>query len=375
MQVYDVMIQDVISLSPDETVAKALSLMIENKVHQLPIVEKNTYRGMIYAKHFIETNVFPKTTKVKNFVVKTPSLSPNSEVWDANQTILKSGLRAVPVIAKDRFVGIVSETDLVLNADLGNMLVDDVMNGAIVIPGDSSLSVALSIMKKQNISRLPVIDKNGKLVGSIDTLDIASVLRVPKERKSGSRTDKLSSGTERFDVRDVQVKEIMHNAIPVERGSRLGSTVKVLKRAEEVIVTENNMPIGIVAPKDIIKRLVPERGKPMIHIAHVEDESEKNEVTTEVTKFLKRMNSRFDRIYSVEVAVDRHKNRKYSMRGKLVTTEGLIIAKSVGWDVRSAAKELTDRLGRRSAGKSKKRGQSKAPVSYTHLTLPTILRV
>ena len=355
MQVSDVMVKDIITISADDTVAKALSLMIENRVHQLPAVEENEYMGMVYAKHFIETNVFPKTTKVKSFIVKTPSLNLNAPILEASQTIVKSGLRALPVIAKNKLIGIVSETDLVLNQDLGRMLVDDVMRGAIVIPGDSSLSNALSKMKKQNISRLPVIDGNGKLIGSMDTLDIASVLRVPKERKS------IPSGTERFDVRDVKVREIMHNATPTERGSKLGDAIKVLKRAEEIIVIDNNMPIGIVAPKDILRRLLPEHGEPMIHISHIEDESAKMEVTTEISKFLKRMNGRFDRIYSVEVAVDRHKNRKYSMHGKLMTAEGLITAKSVGWDVRSAAKELMNRLDRRSTTfRSAKRRPSKA---------------
>ncbi|MGH9910411.1 MAG: CBS domain-containing protein, partial [Nitrososphaerales archaeon] len=165
MQVSDVVIKDIITVSADDTVAKALSLMTENRVHQLPAVEENEYMGMVYAKHFIETNVFPKTTKVKSFIVKTPSLNLNAPILEASQTIVKSGLRALPVIAKNKLIGIVSETDLVLNQDLGRMLVDDVMRGAIVIPGDSSLSNALSKMKRQNISRLPVIDGNGKLIG------------------------------------------------------------------------------------------------------------------------------------------------------------------------------------------------------------------
>lgn len=360
MQVSDIMVTDVIAVSPDDAVAKALSLTIENRVHQLPVIERNEYKGMIYTKQFIETNVFPRTTKVKNFIVKTPSLSPNVDIADAYQEIIRSGLRALPVLAKGKLVGIVSETDLVLNADLGNLLVDDVMRGAVVIPGDTPLSNALSKMRKHNISRLPVVDKNGKIVGSMNTLDIASVLRVPKERKSGSRTTKISSPTESVDVRGVQVKEIMHNAASVVEGTRLSDAVKVLKKAEEIIVTHNGLSMGIITPKDILKRLMPERGGPLIHIARVEDESVKNEVATEVKKFVKRMNSRFDRIYSVEVAVDRHKNRKYSMRGKLMTTEGLITAKSVGWNVRAATKQLMDRLSRRSSSpKTAKRGPSK----------------
>jgi len=360
MQISDIMIEDVITVSPADTVAKTLSLMIENKVHQIPVVEDGAYMGMIYAKQFIEANIFPETTKVKNFIVKTPSLNPIAKISEANQAVIKSGLRALPVISKNKLIGIVSETDLALNQEFSRLLVDDVMRGAIVIPEDSPLSNALSKMKRQNISRLPVIDRNGRLIGSIDTLDICSILRVPKERKSGSRSTRISSGTERVDVREVKVREIMHVTTPVERGSMLGDAVKVLRRSEEIIVTDNNLPIGIITPKDIIKRLIPGHGEPLIHISHVEDESAKSEVITEITKFLKRMDSRFDRIYSVDVAVDRHKNRKYSMRGKLMTAEGLITARSVGWDARSAARELMNRLNRRSTSfRSVKRRPSK----------------
>lgn len=346
MNVSDVMIKDVISIEPEETVSKAISLMLDNRVHQLPVVAKNSYKGMVYAKNLIEANVFPKT-KVQTVAVNTTSLELDAELWEANQAIIRSGLRALPVIAKDKLVGIVSETDLALIADIGNALVDDVMNGAIVVEEDSTLSYVLSKMKKQNISRLPVISKNGKLVGVIDTLDIVQVLGVPKERMSASRTTMLSAGSDRTDVRSVHVGEIMRKALPTKRGARLSDAVKLLKRAEEIIVTDNDMPVGIIAPKDVIKLSMPERRGPIVQIAHVDDENTKQEILTELDKFLKRIAGRFDRIYSCEVSVDRHRTRKYSMHGKLMTTDGLVAARSTGWDVRSASKELVTRLDRR----------------------------
>ena len=347
MNVSDVMIKDVISIEPEDTVSKAISLMLDNRVHQLPVVAKNSYKGMVYAKNLIETYVFPRTTKVQTVAVNTTSLEPDAELWEANQAIIRSGLRALPVISKDKLMGIVSETDLALAVDVGNTLVDDVMNGAIVVEEDSTLSYVLSKMKKQNISRLPVISKNGKLVGVIDTLDIVQVLGVPKERMSASRTTMLSAGSDRTDVRSVHVGEIMRKALPTKRGARLSDAVKLLKRAEEIIVTDNDMPVGIIAPKDVIKLSMPERRGPIVQIAHVDDENTKQEILTELDKFLKRIAGRFDRIYSCEVSVDRHRTRKYSMHGKLMTTDGLVAARSTGWDVRSASKELVTRLDRR----------------------------
>src|SRR5574341_419 len=334
------MVRDVISIEPEDTASKAISLMVENKIHQLPVVTRNLYKGMIYVKKLIEVGVFPRTTKVQTVTVNTTSLQPDMEIWEANQAIMGSGLRAVPVLMKDKLVGIVSETDLAMVTDVGNALVDDVMKGAIVVQEDSTVSYALSNMKKQNISRLPVVSKNSKLVGVLDTLDIIQVLGVPKERMSGSRTTMLSARSDRVDFKSVKVGEIMRRASPVKIGTRLSDAVKLLKKAEEIVVIENDMPAGIIAPKDVIKLSMPESRGPVVQIAHVDDESVKQEIMTEVNKFLKRIAGRFDNIYSFEVSVDRHRTRKYSMHGKLMTTDGMISARSTGWDVRSASKEL-----------------------------------
>ncbi len=363
MNVSDVMIRDVISIEPDATVAKAISLMEENQIHQLPVVARNLYKGMVYVKKLIEVGIFPRTTKVQTVTVNTASLKPDMEIWEANQAIMGSGLRALPVLAKDKLVGIVSETDLAMAADVGSALVDDVMKGAIVVEEDSPVSYALSNMKKQNISRLPVVSKNSKLVGVLDTLDIIQVLGVPKERMSGSRTSMFSARSDRVvDFKSVKVGEIMRRASSTKIGTRLSDAVKLLKKAEEIIVIDNDMPAGIIAPKDVIKLSMPEQRGPVIQIAHVDDEGVKQEIMTEVNKFLKRIAGRFDSVYSFEVSVDRHRTRKYSMHGKLVTTDGLISARSTGWDVRSASKELVTRMDRRIGDykPDRRRGPSKA---------------
>ena len=55
------------------------------------------------------------------------------------------------------------------------------MSGAIVIEEDTTLSNALSKIRRYNISRLPVINMNGILMGVINALDIIKIL-YSKER-------------------------------------------------------------------------------------------------------------------------------------------------------------------------------------------------
>ena len=92
------------------------------------------------------------------------------------------------------------------------------MSGAIVIEGDTTLGNALSKMRRYNISRLPVIELNGVLRGTITALDVAKLIATPKERPSKSP----GVGT-MTTVRDAKVKNVMRRAISVERGTKLNS--------------------------------------------------------------------------------------------------------------------------------------------------------
>ena len=64
------------ALNSEETVAKALRMMHENDIYQIPIVDDNRkYLGMVYAKEFLGINAMPGS-KLKSYLAKTPILSP-----------------------------------------------------------------------------------------------------------------------------------------------------------------------------------------------------------------------------------------------------------------------------------------------------------
>ena len=57
MKVSEIMIGKVLSLNLDNTVAKALSIMHENNINQVPTVDDTeNYCGMIFAKDFLVVN-------------------------------------------------------------------------------------------------------------------------------------------------------------------------------------------------------------------------------------------------------------------------------------------------------------------------------
>ncbi|MGH9878302.1 MAG: CBS domain-containing protein, partial [Nitrososphaerales archaeon] len=140
MKVSEIMVTDVYTLDAEDTIAKAYSLMEDKSISQVPVVDgSGRYSGMIFAKQLLSSSAQPYS-KLKSFVANTSTVNPEFDVEKAAQLVIGSGNRALPVVAKGKLVGIVSETDLVQTADFGHAAVDEVMSGAIVIEEDSSLA-------------------------------------------------------------------------------------------------------------------------------------------------------------------------------------------------------------------------------------------
>jgi CBS domain-containing membrane protein len=217
MKVSEIMVTDIVTLSPEDSVAKALNLMASRSINQIPIVDENgKYLGMIFAKQIINSTAQP-SSKLKSYIVSTSTLSRDHDIEEAARLVIGSGNRAMTVVEKGGLVGIVSETDLVLTSDFGHAIVDEVMSGAIVIEENTSLADAISKMRRYNISRLPVINTKGILHGTLSILDIAKIIATPRERTSKSAA--ISGGT--AGIKDVKVKDITRRAVSVERGTKL----------------------------------------------------------------------------------------------------------------------------------------------------------
>lgn len=342
MNISDIMMRRVITLNPDDTVAKALNLMYDNNIHQIPAADRNSrYIGMVFAKQFLGVNALPNS-KIKSYITNTPTLSRDDTIEKSARLILISGNRALPVVENGRLTSIVSETDIMLTSDFGHAVVDQVMSGAIVIEEDSILGNALSKMRRYNISRLPIINRTGLLIGTINALDIAKIVSTPRERAGKSP----GIGT-MATVRNVKVRDIMRRAIPIERGTRINNVLEHFRRNEEIVIVGDRRPIGVVTPKDLLELILPKKTDPAVHISHIGDEEVRREIESQIKKFLRKIQGKLENIQAVVVYADKHKTRKYSIRARLIADKEIIDAKAVGFDPISACKELISRLRRR----------------------------
>ena len=87
MKVSEIMVRDVFTLSAEDTIAKAYSMMERERVSQIPVVDSDSRcSGMIFAKQLIASTAQP-SSKLKSFVVNTSTASPDTDLEKAAQLV------------------------------------------------------------------------------------------------------------------------------------------------------------------------------------------------------------------------------------------------------------------------------------------------
>jgi CBS domain-containing protein len=104
---------------------------------------------------------------------------PDEKVIDAVEKMAKYKVGSVVIIDDGKVLGIITERDIInlvaSKKDLNEILELYMTKNPITIYFDESLEKAIQIMKEKNIRHLPVVNKEGKLIGMISSRDIIRV--------------------------------------------------------------------------------------------------------------------------------------------------------------------------------------------------------
>jgi acetoin utilization protein AcuB len=125
--------------------------------------------------------------KVRELMTGAPiTVSPDTPVFDARQTMIKERIRHLLVIEGDRLMGIVTDRDIRLNLPsqatslsvwevnylLAKLTVSKVMTTSVIIIGpDQEATDAARLMLEHKIGALPVMD-GSRLIGILTETDV-----------------------------------------------------------------------------------------------------------------------------------------------------------------------------------------------------------
>lgn len=149
--------------------------------------------GIIHKNMTIEQQAdeVDKVKRSENGVIVNPfSLTPDKKVFEADELMGKYKISGVPIVDKNgKLVGIITNRDMRFITDF-NVTIDEVMtkDNLITAPIGTNLQQAQEILRTHKIEKLPLVDEKGCLKGLITIKDIEKAIQYPNSaRDNGGR--------------------------------------------------------------------------------------------------------------------------------------------------------------------------------------------
>lgn len=162
-----------------DTVTEAELAIALARVGGLGFIHKN----MTIEEQAAQVN---RVKRSENGMISDPvTLSKDHTLAEAKETMAKYKISGLPVVdAENILIGIITNRDVKYQENL-TMKVEEIMTKENLITSDkdTNLEKAKEILLKSRIEKLPIVDKNNKLVGLITIKDIDNQLEYPNANK------------------------------------------------------------------------------------------------------------------------------------------------------------------------------------------------
>ncbi|NMC59767.1 MAG: CBS domain-containing protein [Candidatus Methanofastidiosa archaeon] len=276
INVEDVMVKDVISVTIPATVNEALEKMQKFKKPDLPVINKEKELvGIISLEDIIKNHNEDQIALVMSRDFK--SVKEGDGIKKVTKILLDNNLSRVPVISDGRLSGVVAVKDIVMNGisklEINEPCQKYMKEEVPCIWEDTPLRVVLMIMVYCKSSFFMVLGKDGGIVGIIDTQDVMSSgefideLKTTELNISGEGDDwawepknALHIVSKKLTLPLKPVKEVMSTElVTVTRKTPINKCAKEMKKnnIEQIpVINAEGGLIGIIRDVDIIKSLL-----------------------------------------------------------------------------------------------------------------------
>jgi len=256
----------VITVQPDSSIFDALLQMQTNFVKHIVITVKNIPVGIVTERDINRFLGDDKTVHAldeipikhvmqKNVISITDGLEDHFDQCAARMETFKIG-SVVLVNDNGELIGIVSKTDLTKSyASVfgGRYLVKNFMNKKVVTcRRTDSLKFALSLMNKNQVSRLIVTDENGNPVGLISTNTLLTHSDYFTKGNTRSRDYLLPINREKFSVDDLLSDELLTVNEEDDLAVAANKMIKNKVGGIPVVNSSHNL-VGIVSKTDVVR--------------------------------------------------------------------------------------------------------------------------
>jgi CBS domain-containing protein len=189
----------IITINSQESVYKAIEIMVEKNISGLPVVDETDLVGVISEKDVLKLLYATEFVagRVEEYMTGSIiSFDEEDRLADICDCLIKNDFRRVPILHEGMLTGVISRTDLIRAAKdkfkpqgvdetstqkrRNIVLTRDVMKcGLLTVQRETPIYEAMDIIATRNITGLPVVDDCMNLVGVVSERDMLKLLYDP----------------------------------------------------------------------------------------------------------------------------------------------------------------------------------------------------
>ncbi|MFX1512267.1 MAG: CBS domain-containing protein [Promethearchaeota archaeon] len=253
----DIIEKDYGQLTHEDTVSKVLNLIVNQGEHVCIITDdKGFLSGVVRERDLIGKKVQPQTNMMR-LLKSVPELTEETELLVAAERLFDSNSRVLPVVDKTgKVIGIITDVNLVLALLSEDIATQSVIEIAMEIPpsleSNESVSKAITILRNQGISRIPIME-NGRVLSIFSTHDACSLLS-PATRA----TDGDISGYKLNIKSEVNVGAVARPLVLIKPVTRIKQAIHTMieQSVSSVLIGDENEIYGLLTVRDIIAHIL-----------------------------------------------------------------------------------------------------------------------
>lgn len=345
-----------VSAQLDESVSKIKDRMESENIREIPVHDDGIYKGMISYHELVEkVHADPTSVKADSVMRQAPTVETSQNLIELSRLRTDAGVKRFVMLEGDRLKGVIGEEDLVYPLadgidELDGISVADIMTRDVIKANeDDKQGHAFSLMRDHGISRVPILDKNGKLSGIVSSMSVLHAM-VPREQMTQG-----DFAGDKDDMSDITVDQLM-DVSPITITEEQMQVTKAISMMEDrgarevIIVDDDNRPVGVLTLKDVLDYLasLEQTNAVLVNLVGLRTESRKQAVNEKIEQAVQGKLGRVVTPNEIKLHVKLYENEgtqnKYSINATLYSDLGATRVNKHGWDLLTLVDRVIDGL-------------------------------
>lgn len=251
---------NIIRIAPHDNLSSALLKLKTSHDSAFLFDDESKFVGIVNPYYCLIKSSFPGNAKVEHCVYHPPKIYMDYSIEKTAELLIESKVHYLPIINREeKFIGIISARRLMLhmrNNLLFKVKIKDFLKRKLkplsVVFEDDTVQRAVNLFKLTKHSKLIVVNKDEKLRGILSYYDLISYLVAPrKTEKRGEREGnkinfyhhKVKNFAKSY-VLTLSQEDSLDKVIGLILDKRIGSVV---------IIDSKRYPVGIITTRDLLR--------------------------------------------------------------------------------------------------------------------------